>query len=293
MERLRNFLYELNRRVDEHKVLTLSAALSFYTALSLSPLLIILIWMLGALGYRDQNLLVNQVIALVGPEAGKVLHMVLENTRDTLQLNSLAGVIGFLTLLLSAGTVFGQLQMSLNTIFEVPPPKEVDWSAWLHKRLLSIGMVFSLGFLAVVSLLANTVISYLATYLPEGRSLQIFEPLVSIFLFSLFFSLLFKILPDKNLDWMDTIRGGVLTALLFILGKSGIGLYLGQTSIGSAYGAAGSLIIWLVWVYYSSAAVLLGAEITAADSASAPWSPKNQNVLDAKDPANRSIAPVT
>lgn len=257
-------LSELYARTDRHRILTLAAALSFYTALSLSPLLIILFWLVGSLGFRDQRILIQQVVTLVGPEAGRMLTIIVENTRETLTLSSVAGIFGFATLLVSAASVFGQLQMSLNTIFEAVPPKNVSWLSWVQKRLLSIGMVFSLGFLAMVSLFANTLVAFIAERWWEGTiALQIAEALLSFALFTVFFSLLYKLLPDRALTWRDTFFGGMLTALLFIVGKTGIGFYLGQTSVGSAYGAAGSLIILLVWVYYSSAVVLVGAELTA------------------------------
>lgn len=255
---------ELYSRIDRHRVLTLAAALSFYTALSLSPLLIILFWLVGSLGFRDQRILIEQVVTLVGPEAGRMLQIIVENTRETLSLNSMAGLLGFITLVVSAASVFGQLQMSLNTIFEVEPPKNVSWWAWLQKRLLSIGMVFSIGFLAIVSLFANTAIAFVAERWWKGTvPLQVAEAFLSLGLFVVFFTLLYKLLPDRRLSWKDTVLGGALTAVLFIIGKTAIGFYLGQTSMGSAYGAAGSLIILLVWVYYSSAVVLIGAEITA------------------------------
>ena len=250
-------------RFERHKVLTLAAALAFYTALSLSPLLVILIWFLSLIGFHDQTAFVHQVEMLIGSEAAKALNLVIENTKTGFHLNTVAGVVGFGALLISAASVFGQLQMSLNTIFEVPAPRKIDWSFWLQKRLLSISMVISIGFLSVVSLFVNAAITVISERWTSSLHIPWGETIISFFLFLFFFSFLFKILPDRRLSWNDTLLGGALTAFLFSIGKTLIGVYLGHTSIGSAYGAAGSLIILLLWVYYSSTILLIGAEITS------------------------------
>lgn len=253
----------LFERISEHEVLTLSAALAYYTALALSPLLIISFWTVGSLGFHDQRQLINQVIAVIGPEAGKVLEAIAENTRETPGLTSIAGLSGFLMLLLSAGTVFGQLQTSLNTIFGAGPRKSSGWISYLRRRIISMGMVFTLGFLAIVSLAANAAVSAMAEWWNTDLWLQPTETICSLVLFSIFFALLFRVLPDNHLARRDALLGGTLTAALFVIGKIGIGLYLGQTSVGSAYGAAGALIVLLLWLYYSSVMLLIGAEITA------------------------------
>ena len=257
---------DLFPNISKHDVLNLSAALAFYTALSLSPVLVIVLWFFKHIGVKDQQAVVDQMVQLVGPQAGKVLGMVIENTKEAPELGTMAGIFGFLALLVSAGGVFGQLQASLNRIFEVAVPDRVDWWVWLQKRLLSLGMVFSLGFVAVVSLGVSAAISFLSDRVVGGMFgttyLAVAEVVGSLIVFGLFFACLFKVLPDTKISWKESLLGGLLTALLFSIGKRLIGLYLGHSSVGSSYGAAASVVILLVWIYYSSAIVFIGAELT-------------------------------
>ena len=256
-------------------VLTLAAALSFYTALSLSPLLILTLWLARNLGFQDQNILVEKVGELVGHEAGSIVSVVLENARETPTLGSLAGMVGFGALLLSAAGVFGQLQLSFNKIWNIAPPAKTSWRLWIRKRLLSFGMVFSLGFVAVVSMVVSAALSFVTTRIGFGGALPELAPavsdtLLSVIVFGAFFSALFKLLPDTKLRWGEVWFGGVVTALLFTAGKGLIGLYLGKSSLGSAFGAAGSLLVLLAWVYYSSLILFVGAELTQVCSKGEP-----------------------
>lgn len=258
-------------------VLTLAAALSFYTALSLSPVLLLTLWLARNLGFDDQSILVQKVGELIGQEASTVIAVVLENARETPSLGSLAGALGFGALLLSAAGVFGQLQLSFNRIWNVAPPSRTSWLMWARKRLLSFGMVFSLGFVAVVSMVVSAALSFVTTRIGFGAlgdvAPTVSDTLLSVIVFAAFFSALFKLLPDTKLEWREVWFGGIVTALLFTAGKGAIGLYLGRSSLGSAYGAAGSIVVLLAWVYYSSLILFVGAELTQVCSKEEPNRP--------------------
>ncbi len=263
MEALRSFRRILKRFVAgfiRHDVMTLAAALSFYTALSLAPLLLITLAVVGWLGGDMREAFLAQVVTLMGAEAGASVRAVVDNVRES-QLGNVAGFLGIGALLFSASTVFAQLQSSLNTIWNASlEPTKSGWASWVKKRLLSMGMVFTLAFLGMVSLMVSAVLSFL---FDEGAALwEVVNFVVSLGLFALVFACLFKYLPDTRLNWRSALSGGVLTAVLFTVGKHLIGLYLGQSAVGSAYGAAGSLVLLLVWVYYSSVIVFVGAEFT-------------------------------
>ena len=267
MHKIVGIVRDLVPNISKHDILNLAAALAFYTALSLSPVLVIVLWVFRQLGFQDQQAVIREMVELVGPEAGRVLGIIIENAKEAPELGTVAGVFGFGALLLSAGGVFGQIQSSLNRIFEVAPPKTVDWKLYIRKRLISLGMVFSLGFVAIVSLGASAAVSFLSQRIAGGDGsaaapFGILDLALSFLLFAGFFAALFKILPDAKIPWRESIFGGILTALLFSFGKRLIGLYLGKSSIGSAYGAAGSVVIFLVWIYYSSVILFIGAELT-------------------------------
>lgn len=250
--------------------MTLGAALAFYTALSLAPLLVLLVWITTLLGGAAQAELVDQIVALVGTEAGATVRGVVENAKNTPTLGSFAGVAGILLLLFSAGTVFAQLQHSLNVVFNVrsKPTKGAArglW-AWVRRRLLSMGMVLTIGFLLMVSLAFSAVLAAaltrVSTAAPAAAAVwHTVDFVAPTAVFIALFAVLFKFLPDVRIGWKDVWLASVVTAVLFSVGKLGIGLYLGRSSLGSAYGAAGSLVVLLVWVYYSAIIFFFGAEL--------------------------------
>jgi membrane protein len=248
-----------------HHLMTQSAALAFYTALSLAPLIVITLSVVGLLGQDSQKQLLAQISSLMGEQAATAITAIVNSAKERPELGSLAGVIGVIALLFSASGVFAQLQESLNIIFEAESKKKAGIWGWIQKRLLSMGMVLTLGFLSLVSLLASTVLSYF--FGEAGDFWKALNFVVSLAAFAGLFTLILRYMPDRHLDWRNAFRGGVVTALLFSAGKSLIGLYLGQSAVGSAYGAAGSLMILLVWVYYSALIVFSGAELTKALSA--------------------------
>lgn len=243
-----------------HDVMTMSAALAFYTALSLAPLLVITLSVVGLLGESSQHEFIQQVQSLMGDQAATAINAIIDSAQKRPNLGNLAGIIGFLTLFFSASGVFAQLQASLNKIWEAEAKASTGAWAWIRKRLLSMGMVITLGFLAMVSLVASAALSFV--FAREGQLWTVLNWIVSLAVFSAMFAVIFKFLPDAKLGWKNALSGGVVTAVLFIIGKGLIGIYLGKSAVGSAYGAAGSLVVLLAWVYYSAIIVFTGAEIT-------------------------------
>ena len=246
----------------DHDVLTLSAALAFYTALSLAPLLLITLSIVGLVGIDMRPGISQEIGTLMGPEAGKAIVAIIENVQERPKLGTIAGILGVITLLFSASGVFAQLHTSLNLIWHSTQKNTPGVWSWVKQRLLSMGMVFTLAFLGIVSLLASAII----TFLFERYELlwQALNNLVSVTIFAFVFAAIFKYLPDSKLTWRNALRGGFITSIMFSIGKYFIGLYLGQSAVASAYGAAGSLIMLLIWVYYSAVIFFMGAEFTRA-----------------------------
>lgn len=255
-----SFTKELLYNFNKHNVLTLSAALAFYTVLSLAPLLLITLSVVGVLGEKSKTQLLDQVQSVLGAQASSAITTIINNAQQRPNLGSIAGIAGIFILLFSASGVFAQLQYSLNTIWESETHTSYGLWGLIRSRLLSVGMVLSFGFLALVSLIASTALSYMLTN--QGHVWELVNVLITLLVFSGAFALIFKFLPDVKIAWKDSFYGGFTTAILFVFGKSLIGIYLGHSAIGSAYGAAGSLIVLLAWVYYSAAIVFTGAEIT-------------------------------
>lgn len=248
----------------------MAAALAYYTVFSLAPLLIIVIAIAGAV-FGEQAAkgeLVMQIQRVIGKDAAEFLHTAIENAS---QFNShrglLATFINIGVLLFGATVVFTQLQNSLNKIWEVKP-KPGNWiKLFLRKRLLSFSMVLVIAFLLLVSLVISTLLVILGDYLqnliPGFTYLwQALNFLISFGIITLLFAMIFKILPDAKIAWKDVWVGAAITAVLFEIGKFLLGFYLGKTGLGSIYGAAGSLVIILTWVFYSAQILFLGAEFT-------------------------------
>jgi membrane protein len=270
--RLRSALSFIRRALrefsDDHPF-QLSAALSYYTLLSLAPLVLVVVAVAGLVFGREvvQGGVVTQIRGLVGNDGAKVIETVLENATSP-KAGILSLVIGVVTLIIGATTVFVQLQDALNQIWNVPvkKPASAIWG-FIKERLLSLAMVLGVGFLLLVSLMVSAALAAVGQWAGGKFALmpallQVLEVLVSFGVITLLFAMIFKILPDVHLSWRDVWFGAATTSALFTLGKYLIGLYLGRASIGSAYGAAGSIVVLLVWVYYASLIVFFGAELT-------------------------------
>ncbi|ELR69257.1 Ribonuclease BN [Fulvivirga imtechensis AK7] len=245
------------------------ASIAFYTIFSLPAILLITVTVAGS-AYEQQVVqggLMEQIETLIGSESAREVQRILQNANET-SSSVLARIIGIATLLFSATTVFVSLQNALNKIWGIRPKPEREILKFIMNRLLSLAMVISIGFLLLVSLVVDTLIVVFRNFLSEYLSGITYELVAvvniafSLIVISLIFAMIFKILPDARIMWRSVWVGAFVTTLLFALGKYLIGFYLGTSSIGSAYGAAGSLVLLLIWVYYSSLIVLFGAEFT-------------------------------
>jgi membrane protein len=251
--------------------LRLAASLAYYTALSLAPLILLIVGVVGLVLDRQQvaQQLTTQLESLMGPAGRELITSILATTSP--QGGTIATVVGLITLFIGATAVFGELQSTMNLIWEVQPaPTSGVWSgiwAWLRARVFSLAIVFALAFLLLVSLVISAALASAAALFhgPEQAVLsRILEIAVSLLVLTSVFTLLYKYVPDAEIRWQDAWPGGLLTAVLFTLGKTAIGFYLGRASVGSAYGAAGSMVVLLVWVYYSALIMFFGAEFTHA-----------------------------
>lgn len=253
---------------------TQAAALSYYTIFSLPPLLTLVLMILGALvdpqDIRGQ--LETQIGGLMGPTASEQVRTILTQLHGPGSGSVVATVLGIVGLLLGAAGAFGQLQAALNRAWEVKPdPHQGGLRSFLLKRMFSFGMILSVAFLLLVSLVVSTALSAfggtLARMLPDGLSapvLQTANVALSLVVIAALFAAIFKVLPDAKVSWRDVWVGAAVTAVLFVLGKFLIGFYIGRSNPGQAFGAAGSLAVLFAWVYYSAMIVLFGAEFTQA-----------------------------
>ena len=247
------------------------AAMAFYAATSLAPILLIVVAIAGLVFGNDaaQVALTAQISGLMGSQSADLLQAAIESASRK-SSGTLATAIGLITLLATASGVFGEMQQSLNAIWKVES-KSSSVSSLLRARAASLGLVAALGFMLLVSLIASAAVSALGdlinAYLPFGKIiLSIINTVVSFSLISAMFAAIYKVLPDRTLEWRDVAIGALVTAALFTVGKSLIGWYIGTSAIASSYGAAGGLLVILLWVYYSSVIFLLGAEFTRAYS---------------------------
>jgi membrane protein len=252
----------------EDKADRLAAALAFYTVLSLAPLVVIAVAVAGLVVGEEaaRGQLSGQISALVGPDAAVAIEGILANASKP-SAGVIGTIVGAVVLLVGASGVFGELQDSLNTIWEVTPkPGRGVWG-FLRDRFFSFTMVLGVGFLLLVSLVISAALAVVgkvfAGALPGGEALwHVINNVVSFAAITTLFALIYKVVPDVKVRWGDVWVGAAVTALLFTLGKIGIGLYLGKSTVASAYGAAASVVVITVWVYYSAQILFLGAEFT-------------------------------
>jgi membrane protein len=253
---------------NEDKAPRLGAALAYYTIFSLAPLLLIVIAIAGLVFGHDaaQNKIFDQLHGALGPNAAAGVQEMVKNAAKP-KSGSIAAIIGVITLILAASGVFGQLKDALNTIWDVKPKEGGGILRMIKDRFLSFAMVFGVGFLLLVSLVIDTAIAamgkYAGNHLPGGAALwHIVELAFSFVVVTVLMAGIFRLLPDLKIEWRDVWLGAALTSLLFVLGKYALGIYFARTAVGSSFGAAGSLVLVLLWVYYSAQILLFGAEFT-------------------------------
>lgn len=254
---------------NRENVARLGAALAYYTLFALAPLLVVAIGVAGLVFGAEaaRGEVIAQIEGLLGRDGAEAIQGMLVSAHPP-ERSIPATIIGLVTLFLGATSAFAALQGALNKVWNVEK-KGGGIKGFLRGRLLSFGLVVGIGFLLLVSLALSAVLAAIGTFmssrLPGGVTLWIILNLLISFGFTtVLFAMIYKLLPDVALQWRDVWLGGIITSLFFTLGKFLIGLYLGHSAIGSSFGAAGSIIIILIWVYYSSQVVLFGAEVTQA-----------------------------
>jgi membrane protein len=253
----------------EHGDLSRGAAIAFYTVTSLAPLLLIVIAIAGLVIGQDaaRTGVIDQFRGLIGPEGADLIKSIVARSSDPTS-GTTATVFGVMMVLITASGIFGEMQSALNTTWDVKPPDE-PWMSLIRARAVSLGLVAALGFVTMVSLAASAALSALGRELAmrtpvANLVLVVLNTVLSLAVFALLFAAIYKALPDKPLRWRDVAIGAIITAALFTTGKSLIGWYLGEAAPGSTYGAAGALIVVLLWAYYSTQIFLFGAELTKA-----------------------------
>lgn len=255
----------------EHKVTKLSGSLAYYTVFSMAPLLVVVIALCGVFLEQDaaEGQIFLQLKGFLGAETAAQLQELIRKAAIG-DKGIIASIIGGVTLLVGATTIFADIQDSINMIWGIKPKPKKGWLKLLQNRFLSFSVIVSLGFLLLVSLMISTVLDGFSQRLEAKFSdvsvvvFTILNLLVTFAVVTTIFGVIFKVLPDAKIRWKDVASGAMVTAILFMLGKLGISFYIGQSDVGSTYGAAGSLVILLMWAYYSSIILYFGAEFTKA-----------------------------
>ncbi|HSN09502.1 MAG TPA: YihY/virulence factor BrkB family protein [Hanamia sp.] len=262
-------LKEVSREFSADNILKYSASLAYYTVFSIAPLLIVLTTLFGFLFGKEamQGRVYEQLNNLVGSNAAIEIQDIIKNIH--LSKNSFfATVLSVIILLIAATSIFGEIQDSINKIWGLKIKKHKVWWKLILTRLLSFSLILSMGLVMIVSILLNAIVAAFGKLIEKliaGYSLyfiQVSETILSFLVVTFLFAFIFKVLPDAKIRWKDVLFGGFITAIFFTIGKLGINFYIQKSNITSLYGAAGSIIILMIWVYYSSIILYLGAEFT-------------------------------
>jgi membrane protein len=266
---LYTYLKQVLQEFLKDDILKYSASLAYYTIFSLAPILIVIISVSSILFGKEamQGHIYAQIKDLVGPDAAIQIQNIVKNVQVTGH-GFFASVVSIVILLIGATGIFGEVQDSLNKIWGLRVKTKKTWWKLILNRLLSFSLIVSMGFIMMVSLLLNAVISAFGNYLARYFSnfsvtfIQVTDNFLTFIATTFLFGLMFKLLPDAKIKWKDVLIGGLITSFFFTLGKLGIGYYLGHSNLATLYGAAGSVIIIMVWVYYSAVILYVGAEFT-------------------------------
>lgn len=252
----------------DDNALRLAAALAYYALLSLAPLIVLAIALAGLAvdEHSVRGAIAHELGGVVGNAGAEAVESIVRSAKAP-AAGIVSSVVGVIVLLFGASGVFGELQGALDTIWEVAPKPGRGIKGLVKDRLFSFAMVMGVAFLLLVSLILSTALAavggFLGSALPGGEALwHVLNFLISVAVVSALFAVMFKTVPDAKVEWHDAWVGGVVTSVLFAIGKFLIGLYLGKSTMSSAYGAAGSLVLLVIWVYYSASIMLLGAEFT-------------------------------
>ena len=273
MQKIKKFwqlLKDAGAGFGRHKVLKLSASLAYYTVFSIGPMLLVVIFFSNLFWGRQaiEGKIYSQISGMVGDGAALQIQEILKNA--SVSGSSFTAVIGFVTLVIAATTAFIEMQDSINTIWNLKIKEYTGWKLMVKNRLLSFTIVAGLGFLLLVSLVANTLLEGFMTKLQEMfphvavAVIYVFNLLLTLLVVAGLFAIIFKVLPDAIIRWKDVAAGALFTAVLFMIGKFCITFYISKTNVASTYGTAGSLVVLLLWIYYSSVILYFGAEFTKA-----------------------------
>ncbi|MGI8636158.1 MAG: YihY/virulence factor BrkB family protein [Segetibacter sp.] len=258
----------------DDKVVKLSGALAYFTVFSIGPMLIVIIFFADLFYGREavEGTIFGQIKGFVGATTAAQIQEIIRSAALSGK-GPVTGIIGIITLLIGATTVFAEIQDTINTIWGLKPKPEKGWLKIVLDRLLSFSIVVSIGFLLLVSLVVTGLVEALSNHLinifPHIALLliYIFNLLITFGVVTLLFAIIFKVLPDAKIKWKDVITGAMVAAVLFMIGKFGITFYIGSSNVSTAYGTAGSFVILMLWVYYSSIILYFGAEFTKAYAA--------------------------
>lgn len=256
---------------NDDKVTKLSGALAYYTIFSLAPLLIIIISLCGIFLAKEavEGQIYGQLTGFVGSDTAAQLQQIIKNA-SLAGKSHIAAIIGGITLLIGATSMFAEIQDSINGIWGLKPKPKKGWLKMLQNRFLSFSVIISLGFLLLVSLGISALIDSFSDRLQSRFPhvavvvFYIINVAITFGVTTLIFAVIFKVLPDADIKWKDVMAGAIATALLFMLGKMGISFYISKSNVGSTFGTAGSLVVLLLWIYYSSLILYFGAEFTKA-----------------------------
>lgn len=257
--------------MGDDKITKMSGSLAYYTVFSMAPLLVMIISLCGIFLGREavEGKIVSQLSGFVGVDTAVQLQQIIKNA-SLAGKSTMAAIIGGITLIVGATSVFAEIQDSINTIWGLKPKPKRGWLKMIQNRLLSFSVIISLGFLLLVSLAVTALIDgfseRLRAHFPEVTIVvfYIINILITLIVTTVIFGVIFKVLPDAKIKWKDVLAGAIATSILFMLGKFGISFYISKSNVGSTYGTAGSLVVLLLWVYYSSIILYLGAEFTKA-----------------------------
>jgi membrane protein len=272
---------------NDDKAPRLAAAIAYSTIFSLAPLLVILIAVVGNVldangshgGHSSaEQALLSEIGKSAGAGAADTVKQLIAASFNKPRQGLIAQIIGWIAFVIGASGLFASLQDALNTVWQVEAAKG-GWQQMVRDRIVSFGMILAVGFLLLVTFVANGAITFIGTNLlnrvpfaANPIAISLIDQVVSIALVTLTFALIFKVLPDVDISWRDVIFGAALTAVMFVVGEALIGLYIAKAGIASAYGAAGSILVALLWIYYSAMILLLGAEFTKVHAGKATLS---------------------
>lgn len=271
---MRDYGWIVNNAAEEwqrDKAARLGAALAYYAAFSIGPLLLLVVSAAGMVFGEEaaQGRLIDQLGALMGPEGAAAVQAMLAGAKNT-QTGTVATILGLVMLIVGAAGAFGAIQDALNTVWQVQPRADRGFWAIVHDRFLSFSMVLGSGFLLLVSLVISAALAAMSSLLCGFEQISlpanVLHAAASLTVITVLFAMIFKYLPDATVPWRDVWFGAIVTSILFAIGKFSIGWYLGHSSVASTFGAAGSLAVLMVWLYYSAQIFLFGAELTKAFS---------------------------